>query len=160
MRRRAWLALLLWLAAGGELAAQQFRDWELLRLSEGGCLLAQQVLARQGQVNIASVYLSDLEAGSALLSVQVPVGVSLADGIGYRYPDRPEVVPLIWQSCNRDTCLAQARLAGPELARLQAAREIRVGFVPVREARPLVFSLSLLGLGEGVRRLRDCGSGG
>ncbi len=163
MRQWAWPVLALWLAGSGSLGAQQnaggreiFRDWELLHLPQGECLLVQQVLARRGEVAIADVYLSRSEAGSALLSVRVPVGVSLADGIGYRYPDRPEVVPLIWQSCNSGTCLAQIQITGKELARLQAAREIRIAFVPVRDARPLVFSLSLMGLTRGMQRLAAC----
>ncbi len=167
MKPWAWPALALWLWGAADLAAQQirdgreiFRDWELLRLPEGGCLLAQHVLAREGELKIAGVFLSATGSGSALLSVQVPVGASLADGIGYRHPGRSAVVPLIWQSCNSETCLAQVEVTPQELARLRAAREIRIAFVPVRGSRPLVFSLSLMGLTRGMRHLETCPPGG
>ncbi|SLN37349.1 invasion associated locus B family protein [Roseisalinus antarcticus] len=150
--------VLLKLGIPGPAAAQdgaRFRDWTLLDLPAGGCVLHNRVLSVDGGLTLADVFLEDL-GGDLLMSVRVPVGVSLADGMAYRHDGRPVAVPLIWQSCNTETCLAQVRATAREAERLRSARAVIVGFVPVPGARPLTFPVSLMGVTAGLAAQRAC----
>lgn len=141
-------------AAGQE--AQRFSDWTLRPLPGQGCVLHYRAVAPEAGLVLADLYLSPAGAGSAVLSVQVPVGVSIADRAVYRHPGADRAVPLIWQSCNAKTCLAQVRITGEELGRLKAGHRVELGFVPTVRARRLSFSVSLSGVSAGLRAAREC----
>jgi len=156
--RRAVALAMVWLA-GPAAAAEQFRDWSVLAPEAGGCLLHQRVIAAEAGLAIADVFAQPTDAGGLRLSVQVPVGASLADGMAYRHTGQARAVPLLWQRCDGESCLAQVEVDARERGRLMRAVRVDVAFVPVPGARPLTFRLSLLGLtaalGSGTCRGED-----
>lgn len=140
-------------------AAERFRDWTTVRLGPGECVLHHRAVAADAGLVLADVFLAPLPAGGALISVRVPVGVSLPDGIAYRHPGQTRAVPLIWQSCNRATCLAQVAVNETGLRQLARGRSVDLAYVPVKGAVPLSFSVSLLGVTRGMAALEACGRG-
>ena len=83
--RGALCALALLLAALPAGAAERFRDWTLLALSDQICVLHHRAVAAAEGLTLADVFLGP-EASGLLVSVRVPLGVSLADGAAYRHP--------------------------------------------------------------------------
>lgn len=157
--RAAALALGLMIAGAACAAAQEarrFSDWMLLPLPGQGCVLQYRAVAPEAGLTLADLYLSPAEAGRAVLSVQVPVGVSIADRVIYRHPEAARAVPLIWQSCTPQNCLAQIMITAEEVARLKAGRRIELGFVPTVGARRLSFAVSLSGVTAGLRAAEAC----
>ena len=155
---RAALALALGLSVGAALADQpeRFGDWDLLRLPQAGCQLTQTVISRRSGTRIAEIWLAGQPDGSSVLSARVPVGVSLPEGIAYRHPSARRAVPLTWQLCGPETCLAQARITEEETARLKRGSRIVLAFVPVRGSRPLQVAVSLRGVTAGLRAVAAC----
>lgn len=153
-RAASWLLALLLMALPGA-AAERFRDWTLLPLSAGPCLLHHRAVAAAEGLTLADVFLRPEETG-LLISVRVPLGASLADGPAYRHPGAARAVPLVWQSCNSETCLAQVRVDAAERGRLERGAWIELGFVPVPGARPLVFAVSLAGVTLGLETAGRC----
>lgn len=126
--------------------AEQFRDWTVLAREAGGCLLHQRVIAAKAGLTIADVFLAPSGGGGLVVSARVPVGAALSSGMAYRHPGRAMAVPLVWQSCDAESCLAQVEVTAEERARLMRGLRVEMAFVPVPGARPLRFQLSLLGL--------------
>jgi len=159
-RRRAGLGALLaagLLAATGPAArAQSFRDWELVAPPGAACLLHQKVIAAAAGMAIAEVFAEPRPGGGLRLSVIVPLCAALAQPMAYRLPDEARAVPLIWQSCNAETCLAQVEVGAEDRKRLAAAPSAEIGFVPVVDGRPLRFALSLMGLTAGLKAAEAC----
>ncbi len=141
--------------AVGQENGQRFRDWTVIGLGTADCALAQRVVTPDGGLFVADLFLQPLDAGGAVLSVRVPVGASIRDPIAYR-DGNGAVTDLTWQSCDAETCLAQAVLEAGDRAALEAGREIRVGFVPTRTSRPLSFAVSLMGVTRGLEAVRAC----
>lgn len=157
--KAAALALGVMAASAPPAAAQearQFADWTMLTLPGQGCVLQYRAVAPDAGLVLADLYLSPAEAGRAVLSVRVPVGVSIADRAIYRHPGADSAVPLIWQTCNPQTCLAQIKIAAEEVGRLKAGRRIELGFVPTVGARRLSFAVSLRGVTAGLRAAAAC----
>ena len=142
----------------GAQEARRFADWTLLAAPGQGCVLQYRAIAPEAGLVLADLYLSPVAEGGALLSVRVPVGASIADRAVYRHSGADRAVPLIWQTCNRDTCLAQVHVTEQELDRLRARRRIELAFVPTPGARRLSFPVSLMGVTAGFRAARACAS--
>ncbi|WP_165978775.1 invasion associated locus B family protein [Antarcticimicrobium luteum] len=138
--------------------ARRFADWTLLEVPGQGCVLQYRAVAPGSGLVLADLYLSPVAEGGAILSVRVPVGASIADRAVYRHLGAGRAVPLIWQTCNRQTCLAQVHVTEEEIGRLRAGRAIELAFVPVPGARRLSFPVSLMGVTAGLRAALACTS--
>ncbi len=136
--------------------ARRLGDWTLLRAGEGRCLLHYRALERRSELVLGDLFLLPVGEGEAVLSLKVPVGAALSTPAFYRHPARQAVVPLAWQSCDRDQCLAQVRVTAPELARLRAGVRIELSFTPVPGAARLTFPVSLDGITRGLRAVGEC----
>lgn len=158
MRRVALAAVvaIVGAACAGAQEARRFADWTLLQAPGQGCVLQYRAVAPEAGLALADLYLSPVDEGGAILSVRVPVGASIADRVVFRHPGADRAVPLIWQTCNRDTCLAQVHVTEQELDRLRARRRIELSFVPTPGARRLSFPVSLMGVTAGFRAARTC----
>ncbi|WP_407493628.1 invasion associated locus B family protein [Pseudooceanicola sp. MF1-13] len=158
--RRAFLTAAAALVLGGtSLTAQQvdrFGDWLLVQFPDQRCRLAQTVLSRRSGNELVEIWLDEEPQGTAVISARVPVGVDLAAGIAYRHPSRQTAVPLIWQMCGPDKCLAQAQITADELTRLRRGNLITLAFVPVRGSRALRVAVSLRGVTSGLRAQAAC----
>lgn len=154
--RAVWPALAIVLASAAAARAETFRDWELLTPAQAPCLLHQKVIAAAAGLPIADVFAVPAANGGLLLSVRVPLGAALSTPIAYRVPGASRAVPLLWQSCNSESCLAQVEVDPAERARLAAGLLVEVGFVPVIGSRPLRFEVSLLGLTAGLAAAERC----
>lgn len=135
---------------------QRFADWQLIQFPDFSCQLVQTVVSRRTGNTLTEMWLMAQADGTGVISVRVPVGVDLAAGIAYRHPNRQAAVPLIWQMCGPDKCLAQSRITQAEMARLRKGRAVRLGFVPVPGSRPLQVSVSLMGVTAGLRAQTAC----
>lgn len=154
--RAFWPVVALLLACAPAARAETFRDWALLTPEQGPCLLHQKVIATAAGLPIADVFAAPVANGGLRLSVLVPLGAALAEPMAYRVPGAARAVPLVWQNCNTESCLAQVEVDPAERARLAAGLLVEVGFVPVIGARPMRFELSLLGLTAGLAAAERC----
>jgi len=136
---------------------QRFGDWSLVEFPDQSCRLVQSVLSRRSGNVLAEVWLGSRVDETAVFSARVPVGVDLAAGIAYRHPNRSAAVPLIWQMCGPEKCLAQSQITEEETNRLRRGREVVLAFVPIRGSRPLRVAISLRGVTAGLRAQTTCG---
>jgi len=156
LRAAGLLALAAWMP--GPAAAQEFRDWTLER-DGGTCIVSTRVLLRSTGTLLAAVSLSARGTEGALMAVEVPVGASLRDRVGYVHgPGAPERA-LEWQFCNPETCLAVADLDAAELRALKRGNQITVGFRPLPSSQVLAAPVSLMGLTRAWDALRACDGG-
>jgi invasion protein IalB len=82
----------------------------------------------------------------------------LGEGIAYRHADdASRAVPLTWQMCNAQTCLAQARITVRETERLRRGDAIILAFRPLRDSRIIQVSASLTGVTRGLAAVQACG---
>ena len=137
-------------------AAQEFRDWRLVKAT-GECLLVQSLVSRASGSLLVQVLLQR-EGGETTLALRVPTGVSLTSGIAYRVGAGP-LRALEWIYCAADLCLATRPLPEDELRSLLRGTEMQVGFRPLPDSRPLNVPVSLIGLTAGWRALEGCGAG-
>lgn len=156
-----YLAVLLTLAAVGTASAQgnaaSFKDWTVLPLPGQGCVLAQRLIAPEAGIFIGDVFLSETGAGGAILSLRVPLGVDLSQPAAYRLGQAGGAVPLIWQTCDAHTCLAQIEVTAAERARFAAMRQVTLAFRPTPDAPALQVPVSLMGVTAALCALAACG---
>lgn len=137
----------------------RFGDWSLIALPGAGCVLHQRLAVRESGQTIADLWLQTQADDGAVLSVQVPLGVSLADQVAYRHANEPDrAVSLLWQFCNQTHCLAQGHLAAIEVNRLRLGRSLQLAFRPLPDSAPLVSFVSLSGVTRGLAAQAACAS--
>lgn len=129
-------------------------DWQVLRLAEG-CAAVQSVLGRRTGAELARLVLSPVAQGGALVLLQLPNGVDLAEAPAYRHPGGPAVV-LEWQHCDAERCTASGQITPAELDRLRRGREVLLGYRPLPESRPLNVTISLMGLTRSLAAAATC----
>ena len=160
---RVSLAAGLWLAvATAPVAAEtatRFRDWVVLPMGPAGCVAAQRLVAAGPGLTIGDVFLAGRDGGGAILSLRVPLGADLSTPAAYRLGGGQEAVPLIWQSCDADSCLAQIEVTPGERARLSRARAVTLAFRPTTGSPPLRVPVSLMGVTAALRAQAACSGG-
>lgn len=145
-------------------AAESFRDWTLHR-GPAGCVVATEVRLADSGTPLLTLGLAPVATAAGTdrpvrISLRVPVGAWLPDGIAYAHPGDATAIGLAWQFCDAASCLATGTLSAAALARLQAGREIIVAFRPLRESPPLAAPVSLMGLTRAWSALQDCENSG
>lgn len=146
------------------LSQQNFRDWTVIQgpKAGAGCLSTITVGLKQPSSGLASVTIyprKDVEDGSAVMTVRVPLGASLASGIAYLRGREAEAVGLAWQYCDERTCLASGTISAAEVQRFQKGRRIYLGFTPLPGSRSLILPVSLLGFTASWRAVQACARG-
>ncbi|MBS0123536.1 invasion associated locus B family protein [Thetidibacter halocola] len=146
--------------AQGVDSGQTFGNWtvscEALGVNRTACVL-EQTLTRDADGAFVAQVLAfwNADGSERFLAMRVPLGVYLASGIELRAEDEDAVFPLIWQTCTPRFCEALRVL--PE-ERLQAfadgEAQVLAGYRPGPLAEPLVFSVSMSGVMQGLEALR------
>lgn len=148
------------IALKGNVEVQQFRDWQLLRQTgTEQCAISISVGLKQS--NSGLVILNVLKRENtggfpAIMTVKVPLGVNLAAGLAYTYPNSVETVGFAWQYCSEATCLASGGISGAELGNLKKESQIFMAFQPLPNSRPLIVPVSLLGFTKAWNTLQKC----
>lgn len=140
------------------LAAQTFRDWQLVRGSET-CQIVSAVVSQASGARLleATLFPVTAEPGALRIALRVPIGVDLASGIGLRHVDAGrEAIGLDWLSCDREMCTAGGLLSTQAVGRLRRDTSVFVGFRPMKDARPVNLELSLMGFTAASRALAEC----
>lgn len=147
-------------AAAQSFETQDIRDWTVVRGGDGaGCFATVSVGLKAPSSGLAtlSLFPRRAEAGApAVLSVQVPLGASLPDGIAYTYRSGSEAVGLAWQYCTERTCVASGGVSAAELDRLKRGRRIFLGFVPLPGSAAVITPVSLLGITKAWAEVQAC----
>lgn len=159
------LALAVWTILAAPLMAQSFettdmRDWSVVQGTGGqGCFATLSVGLKAPSSGLATLSIFARQGGGdtpAVMSVQVPLGASLPQGIAYTHAGGSEAVGLAWQYCTPETCVASGGISQDELQRLKDGRRVFLGFVPLPGSAPLVVPVSLLGITRAWEAVQDC----
>ena len=139
---------------------QRFRDWQVLRQVETGkCAISISVGLAQTNSGLATINIikrQNDEGVPAVMTIKVPLGVSLRSGLAYSHSGTSETVGLAWQYCTPNTCLASGGISSAEIANLKKDREIFLAFQPLPNSRPIIVPVSLLGFTKAWRALQSC----
>ena len=120
------------------------------------CLLVQTVAMSGTGQTVAQVMLDGQVDGTLRIAVRVPLGAGLAQPLVYMHPGRDMAVPLDWMVCGADTCLAQTDVVAAEGDRLRRGQRIAMGFLPLRDSRPIWVTVSLRGVTRGLQAQATC----
>ena len=147
-------------AQSQNLETDTMRDWTVVRGTSGqGCFATMSVGLKAPSSGLATVSLFKRAADDgapAVMTIQVPLGASLPDGIAYTHSSSGEAIGLAWQYCTPETCVASGGVSEAELNKLRAGRRVFLGFVPLPGSAPLITPVSLLGITRAWNAVQDC----
>ena len=149
-------------AAAPELVnGAQVGDWtvvcEAIAVNRTNCALTQVRVRTEGGALLAGVVVAPAgEAGAdTVLTVRVPAGAWLAAGVALRADSEgSQPVELDWQVCGAELCEAAVQLDTAALDTLTAAGVAILGYSPTPGAEPLLLTIPMNGLSEGLSGLR------
>lgn len=142
------------LANGSQIGAWTVKC-EAIAVGETQCVLSQS-LVRSGDdtflVELLAFWSGDLS--KRLLVARVPAGVYLPSGFVLGYGEPVEQQNFAWQQCRDKLCEALLDLDDAVLGKLDAAGTVTAGYRPGAAAEPLVFSVTVEGLADGLTQLK------
>jgi len=137
-----------------------FGDWQLICEATGVnrtvCALRQSLSFSENGAFVAEVALRRVPAADDMRTVIVlstPTGMFLPAAPGMAIDGSEETLPLEWRSCDARICTASRVLSDDELAALRGGDELRMGYRPVNQPDPVLFSISLTGVTAGLAAL-------
>ena len=157
----ALAALVLGVAANAAQAkpvkGKVYGDWKIdCQNGDKGekCLAFHVGMSEEGKkvFDIAFGYLGP--AGEPVVIVTVPLGISLRDGAALKIDDRP-LLPLAINTCRPDGCESAAPLDAATLQAALTAKSLAIGVVPYGAKQPVGIPVSLKGLAEAVKSLKE-----
>ena len=136
-----------------------FGNWvvscEALAVNETTCVLKQQLARSTDRAFVAELLAFWTSDGTKrFMAVRVPNGVYLPSGFALRPESETEETQFVWQSCGRDLCEGLVELSDDLAAQWTQAETLLGGYRPGRNAEPVVFTLSVAGLNEGLAALK------
>ncbi|MDN5786648.1 invasion associated locus B family protein [Pseudorhodobacter sp.] len=139
---------------------QSFSDWRVVQ-GDAGCVATIDIGLRAPSSGLATIAIllrhgAGQKAVPAVMTLRVPVGVALAEPPAYVHAGASDAVGLAWQSCSKRSCMASGGVSAAEMDRLKKGRRIFVAFRPLKDARPLIVPVSLLGVTRALEVLDDC----
>lgn len=140
-------------AQGGPVSGQTWGDWrfDCRGISEtvSRCRLTQTLLAGDRRQAIARIALAPgEETGLIVLSIQLPLGISIPAGVRATVDDGDEIaLPVL--RCVRSGCVAARSLVSAELAELREGSAMSLRFLGVSGAE-VMLPVSLVGLTAGL----------
>ena len=140
-------------AAVAQEERETFGDWVLV--CDGGqpCRLIQQQTEREtGDLAVRMIALK-VDDG-AVLAAQMPMGVHLPSGAGYRF-ETPEDEPqrqMVWQRCMDNICEAAIQLDEQELEFFGQNDSILFAYRLTPQDEPRIMQVSLAGFLDGLER--------
>lgn len=139
---------------------KSFGDWQLICEATGVnrtvCALRQTLSLRDGGAFIAEVALRRVPAEDGMRTVVVlstPTGMFLPAAPGMAVDGSDETLSLEWRSCDARVCMASRVLTDDDVAALQRGAQLRLGYRPVTQTDPVLFSISLTGVTAGLAAL-------
>ena len=135
----------------------KFGDWvfECRAVTAGKslCFLTQTVLAQKGNRRLLKLSLGhNVEKKENELAALVPLGIHIPSGVsGTIGQDKP--FALVVQTCNRQGCVATAKVDAALLKSIQAGEKLAINFSTRKEGKPIVVEATLKGLADGVKAI-------
>lgn len=139
-----------------------FSDWQVVaQEGEDRCFMAISVLSKKADIPLASINVFrrktvENEEIPAIMTIKVPLGVSLTSGVAYQHVASQEAVGFAWQYCNQSICMASGGVSLDELANLKKRNRIELGYRPLPGSKSLVIPVSLRGFTAAWNELLKC----
>lgn len=128
---------------------------EAIAVGETQCVLSQSLVRSSDNaflVELLAFWSGDLD--KRLLVARVPAGVYLPSGFVVGFGEPVEQQALVWQQCRDTLCEALIDIDDALLGKLAAAGKVTAGYRPSVTAEPLVFTVAVDGLGDGLDQLK------
>lgn len=137
-----------------------FGAWQLICEATGVnrtvCALRQTLSLQDGGAFVAEVALRRIDTDDGprtAIVLSTPTGMFLPATPGMAVDASDETLALEWRSCDARICTASRVLSDTELAALRAGAQLRLGYRPVNQPDPVLFSISLTGVTAGLAAL-------
>lgn len=137
-----------------------FGDWQLICEATGVnrtvCALRQTLSFSENGAFVAEVALRRVPSADdtrTVIVLSTPTGIFLPAAPGMAVDGSDETLPLEWRSCDANICTASRVLSDNEVAALRGGAELRMGYRPVNQSDPVLFSISLTGVTAGLAAL-------
>lgn len=139
-----------------------FGDWQLICEATGVnrtvCALRQTLSLTESGAFIAEVALRRVPSADGMRTVIVlstPTGMFLPAAPGMAVDASDETLALEWRSCDARVCTASRVLTDEDVVALRDGAELRLGYRPVNQTEPVLFSISLSGVTAGLAALES-----
>lgn len=128
---------------------------EAIAVGETQCVLSQSLVRSSDNtflVELLAFWSADLD--KRLLVARVPAGVYLPSGFVVGFGEPVEQQALVWQQCRDTLCEALIDIDDTLLGKLAAAGKVTAGYRPGVSDEPLLFTVAVDGLGDGLDQLK------
>lgn len=146
------------LPSGANALRETYGDWTVVCASADDkkrCLMRQEQRKRDTKQLVLAAELLPTAGDTAALSLVLPFGLKLADGVRLQVDDGPVSNPVPFVTCLPVGCIAAPKVSAELLKSFKSGTVAKLGAASFQGGQKVGFSISLKGFTDAYNRLKE-----